>query len=511
MIGGGFLGGGISIVPAGKALIYASLTTEDGANIPNAVFKATRTGSTVTANGTIDGRAELLVDAGHTYTVSVTPAGGSYLNNSQTVATASAKSYAVKFYLYPAKANDASTTASLNALNSSISAHAGRKDNPHAVTKAQVGLGAYPASPADIGISTATQNALNAKQNKLTFDNTPVSGSSNPVKSGGVYSALAGKQDNLTFDDAPVSGSSNPVKSGGVYSALAGKQDNLTFDDAPVSGSSNPVKSGGIYSALDGKVSKTGSEAIAGLKSFMDGISQKSTQDIGVAGYNYRYVNRLFDVNNVEMFGDIITKEADKRTIHKTTIANTDGNGIFNVVLDDILHEDGAYEEAITPSNGAPVFYRYLSHDGTGYSRTPYRPYSQATNNDVLTKGHVADILAPKQDKISLYEHTIRVWTTDAPNKFIFTLTVLNQSPTEFTLPTLRNYLGSLADDYKQCSGMARNSGSSNMLYLTGVRGGNITEFIVKGLDVVIGSILNLSIDWMEIEVRHADKVRQIV
>lgn len=167
MIGGGFLGGGISIVPAGKAIIYASLTTEDGANIPNAVFEATRTGSTVTVNGSIDGRAELLVDAGHTYTVTVTPAGGSYLNNSQTVATVSTKSYAVKFYLYPAKANDASTTASLNALNTSISTHAGRTDNPHAVTKAQVGLGNVSnLAPADLGISTATQTALDGKVSK---------------------------------------------------------------------------------------------------------------------------------------------------------------------------------------------------------------------------------------------------------------------------------------------------------------------------------------------------------
>lgn len=40
--------------------------------------------------------------------------------------------------------------------------------------------------------------------------------------------ALSGKQDTLTFDDTPIQNSTNPVKSGGVYSALAGKQNALS-------------------------------------------------------------------------------------------------------------------------------------------------------------------------------------------------------------------------------------------------------------------------------------------
>lgn len=75
---------------------------------------------------------------------------------------------------------------------------------------------------------TYVDNQLATKQNTLTFDNVPTSGSSNPVKSGGVYSALAGKQNTLTFDDAPTNGSNNPVKSGGIYTALGGKISKLT-------------------------------------------------------------------------------------------------------------------------------------------------------------------------------------------------------------------------------------------------------------------------------------------
>ena len=105
-------------------------------------------------------------------------------------------------------------------------------------------------------ITAAERTAWNAKQDALTFDSTPTSGSTKPVTSGGVYTALSNKQDTLTFDSAPTSGSANPVTSGGVYTALStkadsseldAKQDALTFDTTPTSDSSNPVTSGGVY------------------------------------------------------------------------------------------------------------------------------------------------------------------------------------------------------------------------------------------------------------------------
>ena len=52
------------------------------------------------------------------------------------------------------------------------------------------------------------------------------------------------------FDDTPISGSAKPVKSGGIYSALLLKQNNLTFDSKPISGSTNPVQSNGILQAI---------------------------------------------------------------------------------------------------------------------------------------------------------------------------------------------------------------------------------------------------------------------
>ena len=45
-----------------------------------------------------------------------------------------------------------------------------------------------------------------------------------------VQTAIADKQDALTFDNTPTANSSNPVKSGGVYSALAAKLDSTTAE-----------------------------------------------------------------------------------------------------------------------------------------------------------------------------------------------------------------------------------------------------------------------------------------
>ena len=105
-----------------------------------------------------------------------------------------------------------------------------------------------------VGDRLATINTtLGRKQNTLTFDSTPTSGSSNPVTSGGVKTALDTKQNNLTFDSTPTANSTNPVTSGGVKTALDTKQNNLEFDTTPTANSTNPVTSGGVKTALDGK------------------------------------------------------------------------------------------------------------------------------------------------------------------------------------------------------------------------------------------------------------------
>ena len=73
--------------------------------------------------------------------------------------------------------------------------------------------------------------------------------SENPVQNKVVTEALDAKQDTLTFDNLPTAGSSNPVTSGGIKNALDAKQDKLVFDNTPTDASIKPVTSDGIYEA----------------------------------------------------------------------------------------------------------------------------------------------------------------------------------------------------------------------------------------------------------------------
>lgn len=91
-------------------------------------------------------------------------------------------------------------------------------------------------------INTLKQN----KQDKLTFDNTPSSGSTNPVTSNGIATALALKADKTdTYTKTETD------------TLLDSKQDTITFDNVPTAGSNNPVKSSGIKGALDEKANST--------------------------------------------------------------------------------------------------------------------------------------------------------------------------------------------------------------------------------------------------------------
>lgn len=149
-------------------------------------------------------------------------------------------------------------------------------------------------------IGTNEQNITSiqsSKQDKLTFDELPTENSSNPVKSGGVYSALAGKQSTLTTAqqnavDSGItstevlkiatnasniaslqSGKQNLITTNSKLSSdlvddtsatnkfvtssekitWNNKQNALTFDNVPTSGSTNPITSGGVFTTLASK------------------------------------------------------------------------------------------------------------------------------------------------------------------------------------------------------------------------------------------------------------------
>lgn len=71
---------------------------------------------------------------------------------------------------------------------------------------------------------------LNAKQDTLTFDNTPTANSNNPVKSGGVYTALATKANSADLASVATSGSYNDLSNKPTILSQSDVQDMI--DDA---------------------------------------------------------------------------------------------------------------------------------------------------------------------------------------------------------------------------------------------------------------------------------------
>lgn len=121
------------------------------------------------------------------------------------------------------------------------------------------------------------QTAVSGKQDKLTFDSSPIAGSQNPVTSAGIYNALQNAQ--IQTDAVPTAGSTKAVQSGGVYTALQGKQNNLTFDDTPTENSNNPVTSGGVYNAIQDGVGGWNSVVIVPFQQNPNNPVVKSTTE----------------------------------------------------------------------------------------------------------------------------------------------------------------------------------------------------------------------------------------
>ena len=94
---GGFLGGGVEMVPAGQGQLCMQWLTPDRLNIEGAVFKGQGpNGESFTIEGGADGRADKLVSAGR-WTVSVEHEGSYDNDGPQIVDVESAQSYLVYF------------------------------------------------------------------------------------------------------------------------------------------------------------------------------------------------------------------------------------------------------------------------------------------------------------------------------------------------------------------------------------------------------------------------------
>jgi len=134
-----------------------------------------------------------------------------------------------------------------------LSSHELDVNNPHAVTKTQVGLSDVDnTSDVNKPISSATQTALNGKEdlsNKQT-DLTP--SATNYPTVNAVNTGLSGKLNDIEIDSTPTASSTNLVTSGGVFTGLGTKQEALvsgtnikTINGNSLLGSGDLVISGG--------------------------------------------------------------------------------------------------------------------------------------------------------------------------------------------------------------------------------------------------------------------------
>ena len=133
--------------------------------------------------------------------------------------------------------------------------------------------------------------------------------------------ALAGKQNVLTFDGAPTSGSTNPVESGGVKTALDAKQDVLSFDTTPTANSTRPVTSGGVYDAI-----VTGFRDVYKVTLPSASNSKKTFSAPGITANHVLCVEgHAYYTNKSAVMGELtLTTAADSITITGTLSGTTD-------------------------------------------------------------------------------------------------------------------------------------------------------------------------------------------
>lgn len=162
-----------------------------------------------------------------------------------------------------------------------------------------------------------TDTLLAAKQNTLTFDSTPTSGSTNPVTSGGVYDKFA---DYSLIISSALNNLNDRLES--VQSDVDAKQDTLEFDDYPIENSPNPVTSGGIYERLD-----YDSFVVA---SALNDLNDRK-QDELVSGTNIKTVNgtTILGSGNIDA-DDVVMGKIDGVSFYEVASYNQDGTPTFS-------------------------------------------------------------------------------------------------------------------------------------------------------------------------------------
>ena len=152
----------------------------------------------------------------------------------------------------------------------------------------------------------------------------------------GLSTALSGKQDTLTFDDSPTNGSSNPVKSGGVYTALSAKADtssvptkvsDLTNDAGYITGASWSDVSSKPFSTIGNGLTVSSDALTADIKT----VTVDSTGTASNTGARYQRVNINGTANEINgtKYMEITNTSGSSYTFTNTAITTTSAIDVY--------------------------------------------------------------------------------------------------------------------------------------------------------------------------------------
>lgn len=211
--------------------------------------------------------------------------------------------------------------------------------------------------------------------NTFSINGHPLTGSSIAITKSDVG---LGNVTNVSTISSVTQDSVENITSGGVYTALANKQDTLTFDSTPTSGSGNPVTSGGVFVSqnlllpLSGARSMTNGLHIPfGLSTIPYGLNDTlwSENDVYIrsdATATQKCFEAGYGTGTETAFTNRDAKyEADKISLTTTNHSGTVADETGSATLVDILTAANT-----TFSAGAGITVQSLHTVGTEPSRT---------------------------------------------------------------------------------------------------------------------------------------------
>ena len=247
--------------------------------------------------------------------------------------------------------------------------------------------------------SNGVYDALEGKQDDLTFDTAPKSGSLNPVTSGGLFTVLSNKLDkNGTAAKATADASGNTITTTyATKTEVNAKQDALSFDAAPTSGSANPVTSNGIYEALADKVDVVSGKGLSTndyttteknkLEGIATGAQVNVIETIKVNGTAQTPTSKAVnidlsnyatksDVSAIPKFAVTVVTELPTSGISTSTIYLKPNSGSGNNAYDEYIYVNGGWEMIGTTAT-----------DLSGYVTTGALNNALAGKQDTITAG----------------------------------------------------------------------------------------------------------------------------